>query len=252
MKRTGSIGYGSRVLLISGLGLGLALVGSCTSDACKDGAFAKDGMCMPTCPDVTCGDKVCSRYFWPDGSWNKSLRCETAASCPKDCGNADLNLSEVMLFAMYDFDSNTAVPNPAENVSISLTCSGGGQVVVAGTNACYPSLGMCTHDFIYTFSNCAYTSSYPQAHVTFVSGSLEGAWSHAYGVTNGPMAYVVTGQVNMSGTVSVGDVLDQTAATLPSTSCSVSFTDATTGSSGTAVTTGTMCGRTIVSPIYSP
>jgi hypothetical protein len=246
---------GTATVYLVGVALWCSLtISGCSGDACKDGAVAKDGLCMPKCPGVTCGDKVCTRYYWPDGLWDKSLSCETPTTCDKDCDNTDNTLADALFFAILDIDSESFVPNPADNVSVNGTCSGGGQVAVTGSRWCQTIAGIknCLHDLTYTFTNCAYTSG--TTTLTFANGSLRGYWPYVDTGSSTAISYEVSGQPTLGGTLAVGYILDTVPKTLPSASCTVDFTRVTATTTATPVTSGTMCGRTIPvpAPTYMP
>jgi hypothetical protein len=222
----------------------------CSRDECKEGAFATEGFCMPICPAVECGDGVCMRYVWPDGLWNDELLCETHKTCPADCDDTYLNAATMALFALFDIDDAAFIPNPAEGVSVSGACDDGGQVTVSGTRGCLTLGGLktCTHDLTYAFSNCVYESAYPEGRMVFNTGSLRGYWTYVETDSTPAIAYQVTGQVTLSGTVEAGYTLAQTTEVLPQASCEVNFTRIT--GDGVAETVGTICGHTIVTPRY--
>jgi hypothetical protein len=224
-------------------------VSGCSDNACKKGASPTGGLCLPTCPDVACGDHVCTRYVWPDGSWNKSLQCETYKTCAADCSNADYNLAEALYFLMVTIDGTNILPNPANNASGSGSCKDSGQVAVNGSNGCYSSTGICIEDLNYSFTNCVATLGLPKAHLTLSSGSLHRVGS--YPKTSTTRGYQITGTIAYSGTLSVGyNVLEATDETLtPATNCAV---DVTMMTGSTWAITGTLCGRAINTPIYAP
>ena len=220
-------------------------------DACNEGAVAKDGMCVPTCPGAKCGDGACTRYVWPDGVWNTDLRCETHTSCAKDCSNLDQNLGQAIFFILNGIESDSNLPNPANNQSGSATCSGGGQAALSGSRWCQDNGGTktCLHDVSYTFTNCVASNGYPEARLTFANGTLRAYSGYQDPNPTGLTATEISGQVTLSGTVSVGYVLDATDETLPAASCTMDFYQ-TIGTQFT--TTGTMCGRAITMPVYQP
>jgi len=218
---------------------------------CKPGASDMGGLCMPICPEVKCGDKVCMRYLWADGLWNKDLRCEDIKNCPADCSNVDYNLSQSLYLILISMDAKVFNVAPYTGRTETVSCTGGGEVLVVGSDYCMDIMGgkICTRDVTYTFTNCAWDTGYNDARLVFASGSLHAGWTYMDTGSNNVIATTTIGTVTLSGTIRAGPTLDMSTETLAKGSCAVDYTNI---SGSTPVVTGSMCGRPIVTPIYMP